>query len=233
MIQNVRAPQPSSPVGVSPRFRNRAMPLRHLFRAALVMLGFLATSAFAQASPDATPADCSVFSLEGVRLRMTLAEAQAATPGLKWKRQQWREDDTGAEEWDASNGAKGRDAVVVRVSFQGGKARSIIRSYDYFDRKANPQFGTAVEPLALIAAFRERFASTGDERTSVVSSGLTSGTSTHWISAACNMTADVTHGKNFKGASTLGGPTPVLMAMLLDNAPHSAAIANDKAKVKF
>ena len=68
----------------------------------------LALCARGAVAADAPTPDCSVFSLEGVRLRMTLDEARAATPEWKWID---RKDGKGAggDRWMATHGGGLKD----------------------------------------------------------------------------------------------------------------------------
>ena len=213
--------------------------MRFLFVVAMIATVGAAPQVAAAPGPDTEPApDCATFSLEGVRIGMSLAAAQAATPGWKWKD---RGDGNGkrGDRWTATKATKGRDAHLDVYLGPGGRVRDAAR--DYVQRKASGVFEMEVVPSALSEAFTQRFGPVATKGDGVVVRGTDSFgnpdavyTMTCWVSVPCNMDACIEDGSRWSewaGAQVI--ELPVLNATISDAGAVDADVSAGAAKVKF
>lgn len=193
------------------------------------------------AAPAPKPApDCSIYSLEGVRLRMSLAEAKAATPEWKWK--DVKNDRDRGDHWMVMRGGGLHGTRMDVYLGPDGRVREARRDYIRVSGGfLKASIGPEVPFSSLEEAIDKRFGAVAVKTPGSVIDGTdpTYGkaavyTMTCWVGLDCDMHTCIEDGTRWEPMAT--GPAmeiPLLNATIIDGAVIAAEVSAGAAKVKF
>jgi hypothetical protein len=167
---------------------------------------------------EAPPPDCSKYSLEGVRIDMTLDEVRAAHPGAEFSQRGKKDGAASQQTWRVHRKwKKETPGINMYVTLREGRVVHVRNEY-WRHVGAMGELVTTVEPAVLLAAFERRF---GPELSQSVErepgpapfGGTEVYTSHLWSDPACDRMLTVEDGKRITAIDRVV-ENPVLRAQL-------------------